>query len=355
MINSRLIAGLAGSLILAPFAAAGAQEAQQPAAQVSPGCSGLGCLFRSRDSNPPQEQARQVAPPPSVPDPEDPVAKPGRAKASVSRHAVAKHTPAEKSDTVAETSSKPKARSAAVVTIAAEQTELSRVKDLAATLPRKVKVVDATPKSSKTADFVVTTSPDYNAKGMAAKLFTEQMHIVANGSIKTVADLKDKVVSFGPEKGPAPDAVRKTFSTLNIKVKETPLDLDNALDGLATGDIDAVVVMAPQPVAKLKSLSTPGLHFVAWSDESALPQGVSGTSIDGELYPNLAKAGEKIRAVGVQAVLQAGTKSTKTGAARAFLSTLSQQSGTLSKHGFDLIKADLEERGSRRIANAERR
>ena len=200
------------------------------------------------------------------------------------------------------------------------------------------------------------TAVDGAASGEKARLFTEQLHIVAGTGVLSPADLKGKVVSFGPEKGPAQAAARKAFAALGVSVKETPLDLDNALDGIATGDVAAVVVLAPQPDARLARLkTTSGLHLVSWPEGTAVPDGDTMTSIPGSAYPGLAKAGDSVRALGVEAALDASGKGATSPAARAFLTALSQHSAALSKRGFDLIKADLETRNGRRVASAERR
>ena len=241
-----------------------------------------------------------------------------------------------------------------VITIAAGATEVVRLRSLASALPREririVPLVDA----SEPADADFTLSKALGGGGSKTRLFTEQLHIVAGAKVNTVADLADKVVAFAGAGNAQGDAARQAFATLNIKVKDTPLDLANALDGLSTGDIEAVVILAPQPVAQLAVLTTPGLHLVSWPD-GAIPEGAVITSIDGNRYPRLAKPGETIRALGVDAVLRMSAKGAKDPAARAFLASLAQNAGALSRHGFDLAKAASGRRGDNRLASAERR
>ena len=132
----------------------------------------------------------------------------------------------------------------------------------------------------------------------------------------------------------------------------TPLDLANALDGLSTGDLDAVVVLSPVPVAPLAVLKTSGLHLVPWPDGTALPTGATMTAIDADRYPTLVKSGESVRAVTVDAVLELTVKGTKAPAAQVFLKTLSQHAAALAKQGFDVRKAELEPRRDNRVASA---
>lgn len=331
--------GLAGLLVLVSIATVHAQSASSPPEAAQSGCSGLMCIFGSRTA----------APPPGAPG--QSVQTPQQADPATRSAAVAAPDPVE-----GRARAKPKSRLKAVhpITIAADAPEVARLKSLSAAMPKeKIRIVK-TRDDAGGADFAVSTTLDERDGAEKAKLFTEQMHIVAGGAIRSIADLKDKVVSFGPEKSTSQGAGRKAFKALNIPIKETPLELDNALDGLSTGDIDAVVVLAPQPDERLRRLAAPGLHLVSWPENGSLPAGTVASSIDGSRYPALAKPGETIRAMGVDAVLTLSRKGARQPAAKTFLTALSQHSAQLSRRGFDLIKADLESRSGRRLASADK-
>ena len=319
--------GLVGGLLAATSWSAMAQEAHT----ASGDCSGFMCkMFGSKIEDRPAQPAAAAQPAlaADVADPADPVPK-------AHLHKTVKPVP--------------------IVTIAADGAEAARLRTLAASLPKaRVHIVNVG--ASKNADFTVVAAVDGAAPGEKARLFTEQLHIVAGAGVLSPMDLNGKVVSFGPDKGPAQAAARKAFAALGVSVKETPLDLDNALDGIATGDIAATVVLAPQPDARLARLkTTSGLHLVSWPESEAVPDGDTLASIPGSAYPGLAKAGDSVRALGVEAALDATGKGATSPAAEAFLGALSQHSAALSRRGFDLIKADLETRDGRRVASAERR
>ena len=72
---------------------------------------------------------------------------------------------------------------------------------------------------------------------------------------------------------------REAFAALGIPVQETPLDLDAALDGLSTGDVEAVVVLAPAPILRLEALSTLGIHLMPWPNGVSLPAGAEVSPI----------------------------------------------------------------------------
>jgi len=298
-------------------------------------CSGILCMFSSKPAAPP---AAQPAPQPAA------AAQPA--------------TTAPEQATVDAADPAPKARKSRpvpVVTIAAGPTEVVRLKALAAVMQKpRVRIVEARD-SAPAADFAVTTTLDPDHSAEKARLFTEEMHILAGAKIRSMADLKGKVVSFGADHSPGQAAARKAFETLGIQVAETPLDLDNALDGLATGDLDAVVVLAPQPDRRLAKVAAPGLHLVAWPNDAAPPDGTVAATIDAGAYPGLARPGDKVAALGVDAVLTLQRKGERQPAAKAFLGALSQHSAALSKRGFDLIKADLDQRSGSRVANVDAR
>ena len=327
--TSQVGAGLAGCLLMVASIGAHAQEATP--GQTS--CSGLGCLFSSHSDSQPAPAPAAPVPATVVPASElSPVA--DLDASSVKK--VAKPAP-----------------SVHPVTIAADAAEIARLKALTAVMPKSpIRFVKA---ANDDADFKVIAALDESTNDRKVKLFTEQMHIVGSATVHSIADLKGKVVSFGPVDGPTRAAARKAFEALAIPVQETALDFDNALDGLATGDIDAVVILAPQPSEILKKVKAPGLHLVAWPGEGVLPSGASATVIAGSNYPHLAAAGESIRAVGVDAVLAMSARGAKQAAAKGFLTSMFQRSAVLSKRGLDLLKADLDDRGGRRLASVDRR
>ena len=294
---------------------------------ASPACSGVLCLFRSGDA----PQAQPVVQP--VPSQNEAAPSETQATEATPQH-VTKPKPIKPT-----------------ITIVADDAALIRLKRLAATLPKeKVKVVTG---AHEAGDFVVTTALAPSVGPEKARLFTEQMHIVAGAGISSVADLKGKIVSFGPDKGASQAVARLAFASLGVDVKETPLEFDNALDGVSTGDVAAVVLLAPQPATRLATVS--GLHLVSWPDAVPLPAGAISSTIEGAAYPGLVKPGETIRALGVDAVLTLSPSGARKPASKTFLTDLSQHSDSLSRHGFDLIKADLETRSTRRVASVDRR
>ena len=318
--------GLVGVTGSGSMSSAQAQEAAPAPQATADGCSGLMCVFAPSHPAPATPAPQPVAAPT-----EDTITPPAASAVQV----------------------KTKPKPVRALTISVDAAQAPRVRALAASMPKeRIKVVTGTDSDT---DFAIATAFDPHKGAAKAKLFTETLHVVAGGSIRSLADLRGKLVSFGADRSASQAVARKAFQSLAIDVRETPLEVDNALDGLSTGDIDAVVILAPEPVENLKTIATPGLHLVAWPAGGSLPDGAATASIDGADYPRLAQPGDRIAALGVDAVLTVSPRAAHLPAAKTFLAALSQHSAALSRHGFDLLKADLDSREDRRVASVERR
>ncbi len=87
-----------------------------------------------------------------------------------------------------------------------------------------------------------------------AKLFNEEMHVLARAEIADVGALDGKIVNIGKEGSGAEITARGLFDALGVTVQEVHLDETDALAKLKTGDIDATVVIAGKPAPILAHL-----------------------------------------------------------------------------------------------------
>ena len=102
-----------------------------------------------------------------------------------------------------------------------------------------------------------------NSITYVAKLYNEELHLLARGPIKTVADLAGKKVDIGlPGDGTSVTATH-LFELLKLKVQPVAFDPALALEKLKAGEIDAMAYVAAKP-APLFALVRPsdGLHFL---------------------------------------------------------------------------------------------
>jgi uncharacterized protein len=137
-----------------------------------------------------------------------------------------------------------------------------------------------------------------------AKLFPEEIHILARREITTLNDLNGKPVATGP----IGSGTEITASTLLDLSHVTPNIIHEsesaALDHLRHGDIAAMVVVGGKPVPLLQGIE-PGtfLHFLPIPLNAQLVDAYLPTSLDHQYYPNLVPAGPPVETLAVSSVL----------------------------------------------------
>jgi len=137
-----------------------------------------------------------------------------------------------------------------------------------------------------------------------AKLFNEEMHVVAHAGVDDVRALDGKTVNVGMEGSGAEITARLVFAALGIAVREVHLDPADALAKLEAGEIDATVVVGGKPapiiarVTRGSRLKLLGLPYVKDLEDDTYP-----AILTHEDYPALIEDGVRIDTVAVCAVL----------------------------------------------------
>jgi TRAP-type uncharacterized transport system substrate-binding protein len=136
-----------------------------------------------------------------------------------------------------------------------------------------------------------------------AKLFNEELHVIARDDIRQVSDLAGKPVNLGDYGGSVETIARDLFRTLGVKVSEVRLGQDEALEEMRQGRVAATAFLAPKPAAIVERLTGDGgFHLIPIpvpTDATLyLP-----TSLRHEDYPKLLPTGEKVETVAVGTVL----------------------------------------------------
>jgi uncharacterized protein len=138
-----------------------------------------------------------------------------------------------------------------------------------------------------------------------AKLYNEEMHLLAGPGITSVADLVGKKVNFAEVNSGTQFSARLIFEALKLKIEEVNYGQTDAIAKIKSGEIAATVFIAGRPASALSNLPkdsglklipvpfTPDLEAMDY-----LPATLSGTD-----YPNLFGAGERIETIAVGAVL----------------------------------------------------
>jgi TRAP-type uncharacterized transport system substrate-binding protein len=151
--------------------------------------------------------------------------------------------------------------------------------------------------------------PDITSKlRYIAKLYHNEIHVIARTSIKSVFDLEGKRIVAPTDVGYY--AAKVIFSRLNIK----PASIDNQTDDarsiqkIADGEADAYIVSTGKvfPLARnLIKNADRSLHLVPIPYDRRLQDLYLPTTLSGEEYPNLLAPGETIETVAASQLLVA--------------------------------------------------
>ncbi len=182
------------------------------------------------------------------------------------------------------------------------------------------------------------TIPRENTVQYIARLFPEEIHILARPEIVTLKDLNGKPVATGPLGSGTEISAGALLDMAHVTPNIIHESQSAALDHLRHGDIAAVVVIGGKPVPVLQGIE-PGttLHFLPIPLNAQLVDSYVPTSLDHQSYPNLVPAGPAIDTVAVSSVLV--TLSTPSDTQRAkrvnrFVDALFDRFDQFSRPGF---------------------
>jgi branched-chain amino acid transport system substrate-binding protein len=161
---------------------------------------------------------------------------------------------------------------------------------------------------SDTLDYIEKKGYATNIKkqfNFIAKLYNEEMHVVAAKSIGSLADLDGKTVAVGAANGGTFITAITIFERLKIKPHFLYIEQRVALERLKKGEIDAVIAVEGKPLQEIAQIAGDTLHLVPVNYEKALQTDYLPTELTSEDYPNLIAAGRSVDTVAVSAVLAA--------------------------------------------------
>src|SRR6516165_8387481 len=96
-----------------------------------------------------------------------------------------------------------------------------------------------------------------------AKLFNEEVHLVAKPNITSIQQLKGLKVNLDAKGSGTSYSMRDLFKTFNIDVEEVSMSQFEALERVKSGEIAATALIAGKPVRSMAKLTRgDGLHFV---------------------------------------------------------------------------------------------
>ena len=137
-----------------------------------------------------------------------------------------------------------------------------------------------------------------------ARLFNDELHIVARRDITNVQQLAGKKVSFDVKGSGSDYSGRAMFEGLGVPIEAVNVDQPTAFDRLSKGELDAVVSVAAKPVAVVASFD-PGdrFHLVDAPFPEQLADRYFPATVSQEDYPKLVEPGRTVSTVAVGTVL----------------------------------------------------
>src|SRR5436190_16938171 len=138
------------------------------------------------------------------------------------------------------------------------------------------------------------------------RLYNQEVHILADGEIRSLEDLTSKKVNFGLSDGGTSFTASALFSALGINLQITNFSQTVALDKLRAGEISALVYVTGKPARLFEAVRPDeGLHFLSIPKDGRLLSSYTEASLTAEDYPELIENGKPIGVLAVGTILAA--------------------------------------------------
>jgi TRAP-type uncharacterized transport system substrate-binding protein len=137
-----------------------------------------------------------------------------------------------------------------------------------------------------------------------AKLFNEEVHLVARRDIPSIDELRGRKVNLDAKGSGTSYSMRDLFKIFGIEVEEVSMSQVEALEKVKSGEIAATALIAGKPVRSLWHQSrNDRLHFVPIPYPAQLISDYLPAAFAHDDYPQLIAAGETVDTVAVGAVM----------------------------------------------------
>jgi TRAP transporter TAXI family solute receptor len=137
-----------------------------------------------------------------------------------------------------------------------------------------------------------------------AKLYDEEIHILASAEIRELQDLAGKIVNIDLVGSGTAMTAALLFGLLGIQPRMVQDTQDVALTKLRQGEIAAMVFIAGKPARLFSGVPAgSGLHFLPIPATPALIETYLPSALGAADYPNLVPQGESVETIAVGAVM----------------------------------------------------
>ncbi|WP_249140623.1 MULTISPECIES: TAXI family TRAP transporter solute-binding subunit [Bradyrhizobium] len=136
-------------------------------------------------------------------------------------------------------------------------------------------------------------------------LFVEEFHLLARAEIQSLSDLAGKQVNLGEEGSAGAVLGREVLNNLEVKVSESNLALDAALEGMRKGQISAALVVSGKPVSFLARYAQgDDLHFLSIPYSKAMLQhDYLPSALRHEDYPEIIGVSDTVDTIAIKCAL----------------------------------------------------
>jgi uncharacterized protein len=137
-----------------------------------------------------------------------------------------------------------------------------------------------------------------------AKLFNEEVHLVAGPGITSIEQLRGLKVNLDAKGSGTSYSMRDLFKSFDIDVEEVSMSQVEALDKVRSGEIAATALIAGKPVRSMSALTRGDrLHFIPVPYPTQLIGDYLPATLSHDDYPELIAPGSSVDTVAVGAVL----------------------------------------------------
>src|SRR3954447_3172462 len=137
-----------------------------------------------------------------------------------------------------------------------------------------------------------------------ARLYNEEVHVIASRSITDISQLDGKAVNIDKDGSGTNLTARLIFNKLGIKPKFTTFDQTSSYERLRSGEIDAALYVAGRPVRAITEFQSEGrFHLLAIPFEGEIADTYFPTSLTAQDYPKLVDKGKPVETLAVGSIL----------------------------------------------------
>lgn len=137
-----------------------------------------------------------------------------------------------------------------------------------------------------------------------AKLYNEEMHVLAGPGVKALRDLEGRKVNFSDNGSGTQFTARLIFDLLKIRVTEINVGQADGYQMVKSGDIAATILFAGKPaIAFSKFVLEPGMNLLPVPYYEVLESDYFPAKLTSDDYPNIIEKGKTVETIAVGAVL----------------------------------------------------